>query len=64
MKQPITNAIKEHISTAPALRSLIVFIVGFLSIEIKSHKFSIDELMVSNASTPPINKRITHHSQT
>ena len=63
IRQPITKAIIENIRTAPALKSFIVFILGSISIEIKSHNFSMDVLIVSKESTPPININTTIHSQ-
>jgi len=45
------------------IKNLLIFIEGFFSIEIKSARFSIDELMSSKEKTNAKERRMTIHSE-
>ena len=51
MTTAIATAKMEAINTDPAAMSLMILILGFCSVEYKSHNFSMDEFKASNEST-------------
>ncbi len=60
---PMMEAAIALTNTAAAARSFTFFIEGFFSIEIKSARFSIDELMSSKEKTNAKERRMTIHSE-
>ena len=61
-KIPTPSAISDANNTPPAAKSLIYLIFSFLSVEYKSHSFSMHVFKISVTTTSPIQRSIASHS--